>query len=345
VRVNLLVLALLLQLRAWPQCLSLVSITVTPANQTIAKGTTQQFVATGTYTNGQVTVTADISAIVSWSSSNSLVVSINSSGLATGLAPGGVTVQASSSGVSGSAGLTVTAVIFPGITYDMWIDFEHNPLGSAVTASALANSTHGTAGSWDVSQSRSLLTVVGAGEDPSHAVTGDTGTRGLAVNLVPGGQEYIQWNLPADKHALSFGLWYRTYQSSPWDEGPHVITLYNNAYGPLFRFSDERSGVNNARQFRISPSNSAIVGISDTTWYWLTMKWVQGGSGIASVYDSNLNLVGTVTFSDTVNVPTQAILLGNSASEQARAGQSVYIDDVIIDYTNTVFPLLPAKIQ
>src|SRR5260370_12500640 len=146
VRVNLLVLALLLQLRAWPQCLSLVSITVTPANETIAKGRPEQFVATGTYTNGQVTVTADISAIVSWSSSNSLVVSINSSGLATGLAPGGVTVQASSSGVSGSAGLTVTAGIFPGITYDISIDFQHNPSGSAVTASTLANSNPEPAG-------------------------------------------------------------------------------------------------------------------------------------------------------------------------------------------------------
>src|SRR5260370_41615137 len=146
VRVNLVFLEFLLPRRACPEGLPVVAITVTPANQTIAKGTTQQFVATGTYTNGQVTVTADISAIVSWSSSNSLVVSINSSGLATGLAPGGVTVQASSSGVSGSAGLTVTAVIFPGITYDMWIDFEHNPLGSAGTASALAKCTHTKAG-------------------------------------------------------------------------------------------------------------------------------------------------------------------------------------------------------
>lgn len=75
------------------------------------------------------------------------------------------------------------------------------------------------------------------------------------------------------------------------------------------------------------------------------MKWVQNDSGIALVYDTNLNLVGTVTFTDSINVPVQAILLSNSIVEPGRPGQTVYFDDLIVDYTNAAFPLLPKKIN
>jgi hypothetical protein len=245
----------------------------------------------------------------------------------------------------GSATLTSVTTNFPGIKYDMWIDFEQDTLGTLVTRKELANSTHGTAGTWDTRRTGSLLTIAAAAEDPAHAVTGDTGARGLVYNLGPGGQGWIQWNLPGDKHSLSFGLWYRTYHASPWDEGPHFITLYNNVYGPMERFSDERSGGTNQRQVRVSPLDNAISGIFDNTWYWFTMKWVQNGSGVAQVYDTHLNLIGSVTFSDSINLPVQAILLGSSISEGGRPGQTIYFDDLVVDYTNAAFPLLPKKKQ
>src|SRR2546425_236632 len=46
---------------------SLVSISVTPTNPSVAKGLTQQFTATGTYNDGS---TQDITASVSWASSS-----------------------------------------------------------------------------------------------------------------------------------------------------------------------------------------------------------------------------------------------------------------------------------
>jgi hypothetical protein len=234
---------------------------------------------------------------------------------------------------------------YPGFAYDMWIDFEQDKLGSLVTARELAHSTHGASGSWDTSHARSHLTSAAAGEDPAHAITGDTGTRGLAYDLGLGGEGWVQWALPAAKHSLSFGLWYRTYRAPPWDEGPHFITLYNNSYGPMERFSDERSGFTNARQVRISPLDDSITGIADNTWYWFTMRWVQGSTGNAQVYDSNLKLIGAATFHDSINVPLQGILIGNSASANSRPGQTIYFDDLIVDYTSAAFPLLPKKIR
>ena len=60
---------------------NLVSIAVTPASAAIAKGTNQQFVATGTSSDGS---TQDLTSNVSWSSSATNVLSISSGGLATG---------------------------------------------------------------------------------------------------------------------------------------------------------------------------------------------------------------------------------------------------------------------
>ncbi|HBG07260.1 MAG: hypothetical protein A2075_05000 [Geobacteraceae bacterium GWC2_58_44] len=87
----------------------LVSITVTPANSTIAAGGTLQFSAVGTYANGK---TADLTAAATWSSSVEAVASVNnaagSKGAVTGVAAGSTAIIAMVGTVSGSANVTVT---------------------------------------------------------------------------------------------------------------------------------------------------------------------------------------------------------------------------------------------
>ena len=83
---------------------TLSSIAVTPASASIKAGATQQFTATGTYSDG---TTKNITASVTWSSSSAAVATINSAGLATGVAAGSATISATLSGVSGKASLTV----------------------------------------------------------------------------------------------------------------------------------------------------------------------------------------------------------------------------------------------
>ena len=80
------------------------SIAVTPANPSISDGTSQQFTATGTYSDGS---TQNLTNLVSWSSSNPADL-ISASGLAAANGVGASTIQATSSGVNGSTTLTVT---------------------------------------------------------------------------------------------------------------------------------------------------------------------------------------------------------------------------------------------
>jgi len=87
----------------------LVSIQVTPANPSIASGTTQQFIATGKYTDNTMKI---LTASVTWSSSSTAVATISnaagSKGLATSVAAGQTTIKAASGSISGSTPLTVT---------------------------------------------------------------------------------------------------------------------------------------------------------------------------------------------------------------------------------------------
>jgi len=89
---------------------AVVSIAVTPAIPTLPLGTTQQFTATGTFTDGS---TQNITQTVQWSSATAGIATISNAsgnqGLATSVAPGSTTITATSGSIAGSTTLTVTA--------------------------------------------------------------------------------------------------------------------------------------------------------------------------------------------------------------------------------------------
>ncbi len=85
---------------------TLLSIALTPAAPTLPSGSTRQLNATGTYSDGS---RAALTTVVTWSSSDSLVATILSSGIATGQSVGVATASATLGSISSSTTLTVTA--------------------------------------------------------------------------------------------------------------------------------------------------------------------------------------------------------------------------------------------
>jgi uncharacterized protein YjdB len=82
------------------------SITVSPSSASIAVGATEQFTATGNYSDGS---TKSLTASATWNSSVSTDATV-AAGLAKGVAAGGTSITAAMSGItSNSAALTVTA--------------------------------------------------------------------------------------------------------------------------------------------------------------------------------------------------------------------------------------------
>jgi uncharacterized protein YjdB len=88
---------------------ALSSLAITPANASIAGGATQQFTATGLYTDQS---TQNLSSAVTWVSSDTSLLTISSTGLATSLSGSNATVQVSAT--SGSVTASVSVTLTPG---------------------------------------------------------------------------------------------------------------------------------------------------------------------------------------------------------------------------------------
>ena len=104
---------------------TLVSISISPVNPSITEGSTQQFTATGTYSDDTNQVLTD----VTWSSSLTSVATIDvNNGLALGISAGSTTITAISGGLEDTTSLEVTAA-------------PEEP--TTVSVSSITYSTHG----------------------------------------------------------------------------------------------------------------------------------------------------------------------------------------------------------
>jgi len=84
---------------------ALQTINITPANSSIELGIALQFTATGNYSDGS---TKDVTSPAQWTSTNTAVATVDSTGTVTTKGTGNTTIQAALNSVNGSISLTVT---------------------------------------------------------------------------------------------------------------------------------------------------------------------------------------------------------------------------------------------
>jgi hypothetical protein len=156
------------------------SIAVTPATPSIARGTTQQFVATGTYSDATTQI---LTAQVSWGSSAPGTVSISnaagSKGLATGVAAGvGVTITADLGGVSGSTTMTVTSATLASIS----VTPTSGGINPGDTRQYTAIGSYSDATTQDITQ----LVTWGSSVPATATISNAAGSKGLATGVATG---------------------------------------------------------------------------------------------------------------------------------------------------------------
>jgi hypothetical protein len=127
---------------------TLTSIAVAPANASIAAGTVQQFTATGTYSDGS---TRDLTGSASWSSSDTSVATIDSTGRASGVGAGSTTIQAAADGASGSTGLTVTVAPPISVTVSPATASVQAPSGARQFTATVTNDPQSGGVTWSLS--------------------------------------------------------------------------------------------------------------------------------------------------------------------------------------------------
>ena len=151
-----------------PPAVTLVSIAVTPSSPSITAGTTQQFSATGTYSDGS---TKNLTSTANWLSATPAVATINVAGLATAVAVGTTTITATSGTITGTTVLTVT-----------------NPLVSITVTPATATvAPNGTQqftamGNYAFGPAQNITSSVTWSASPEASIT----SGGLATGLAPG---------------------------------------------------------------------------------------------------------------------------------------------------------------
>jgi uncharacterized protein YjdB len=160
---------------------ALVSIAVTPANPSVAKGLTQQFTATGTYSDGS---TQDVTVQATWASSAVATATVSNAagtnGVATTVAVGTTTISATLDTITGSTTLTVTAAAVASIA----VTPLAATVGPGATQQFVATATL-TDGSTQVITT-TAGTVWASGTAAVASVSNAAGTIGLATGLTPG---------------------------------------------------------------------------------------------------------------------------------------------------------------
>jgi len=148
----------------------LVSIAVTPGNASIAAGNTQQFAATGTYSDGSA---QNLTSTAAWSSSAPGVATITPGGLVTGVKTGQSSLSATLGSVTGSAALAVTAPVLVSIAVTP---------GNASIAVGTKQQFTATGTYSDASTQNLTSTAAWSSSAPSVATISDaSGSQGLAT--------------------------------------------------------------------------------------------------------------------------------------------------------------------
>lgn len=183
------------QLKVTVTSATLKQLAVTPAAATLAKGTTLQLVATGTFSDN---TTQDVTSLASWTTADSTIGTVSSQsgsrGLVAGVSKGLIAITAALNGQTAKSNLTVSDATLASITVTPASPAIAN--GSTAQLSATGNFSDGTtqnlsgAVTWLSSQptvaavsAQGLASALGKGQTSiSAALMGRTGSTTLTVS-------------------------------------------------------------------------------------------------------------------------------------------------------------------
>ena len=235
-----------------------------------------------------------------------------------------------------------------------FIDFNGNTAGSTPTTGNIASGSHCLATGDTISETTGQLTYVsmpsmnftsplkmpGCGEFPGatnvaiqRTMQGLSDTDKWQVNLTGG-----------SRTVLSTGFWWQTDMTPTGNDlcdqmsiaGPETMYLQMQSNGSTslnLTFEDGTS------------TNHGSITVSKNTRYWVTMlntSGVSGGSMQASVYDTNLTLLGSISFTTHAGSPggyIEAFGHVGSCGNTYVNFHTIY-DNIIIDRTGS-YPILP----
>jgi len=268
---------------------TLTSIAVTPANATLAGGATQQYTATGTYSDSS---TQNVTSQVTWTSSNTAAATISAAGLATAVAAGSTTISATLGSVSGNTGLTVT----PGPLTITTATLPAATVGAAYTATLTA--TGGTPPySWSIASGTlpAGLTLAGGTGVISGTPTA-TGTSSFTVQVTSAALDSATAPLSITVNSASTSIW-------PSNPTPAIVDGGDpNAVALGVKFQSDVAGFIKGLRFYKAATNT--------------------GTHVGHLWSSTGQSLGTVTFTGETGTGWQQVSFATPVAIQAN---TVYV--------------------
>src|ERR1700691_1606591 len=318
----------------------LVGISVTPANPTIPAGASQQFTATGTYTDGS---TQNLTTTATWSASPAIAATIanaaGSQGLAQGLAAGQATITAASGAIAGSTALTINPAP-PELT-----SVSISPSSATVFAGFTQQFT--ATGTYSDGSTQDLTAIVNWSASPctSAVISSSPGSQGLAQTLATGPVTITATSGPIAATAeLSVGPLLTAITVSP--SSASVGVGGTQQFTATGTYSDGSSEDLTATvTWSANPSTGAAIGNAPGS-PGLAQAMQAGSTSIFASFASTIG-AGTLTVTPTLTgiaVTPTAATLQTGASQQFTA-TGTYSDGSTQDLTNQVaWSAAPASI-
>jgi hypothetical protein len=326
-----------------PAAITLASIEVTPGNLNIAKGSVQQFTATGKYTDN---TTQDLTLQVIWSSSNAGTATISTNGLVTTLSAGTAIITASSGAIVGQANLTSTT------WYDAAADFSPtaNPngvwsygwssFGSVVfnLFSFSGNSGGSTGGGLDM-----WWGSPGGLPDIGHNGTLNTWTCCSSVSVPPGQLEFhpgpsgenaiIRWTAPSAGYYTVSAIFTGMDYAGPTTTDVHV--LQNGT--AIFNGNVSGYSTTGAQSFSTTLNVSAGDATDFVVGIGIDASYLYDTTGVSVTILPAPSILGQVTLNG-AGVPGVAMTLSNTMSGSISTdanGNYTFLSLAFGDYTIT----------
>jgi len=199
-------------------------------------------------------------------------------------------------------------------------------------------------GSWAKVDTGSKLSASATGEQTTIKCAGgtaDVGTNGMKYTSGAATNAYVEYTFASAKTGFSAGFWYKTGSVTSWATGPiafQFCEVSGCASGASHAWYDTREMGGNTRQ--LGHATPGLIGISDNTWYWVTIKWVRNAASSWALYDTAGNQVGATQDWTGFDADAAVVMVG-IYSGTTDLTSDVYWDDLWIDWTDSTFPLAP----
>ncbi|HTC87348.1 MAG TPA: Ig-like domain-containing protein [Bryobacteraceae bacterium] len=297
---------------------ALVSLAVTPALPSISQGNTQQFTATGTFTDGS---TQNVTNSVTWNSSLTGVATINSSGVASGLGLGTTTLQATSGVVNATAKLTVTSGFLP--------TGSLNTPRFAHTATMLNNGlilfAGGVGSAGNSLSSAELYNPATASSNPTGNL--NTPRAWHTATLLDNGSVLIAGGVngaslaTAEIYNPATGIFTPTTGAMTTSREYHTATLLNNGMVLIAGGLSSGASLSSAELFDPTASTFSVTGSLNNARYWQAATLLNDGTVLITGGQTNAQTLASPV-GEIYNFSTRSFSLTPTAMTTARSAHT-----------------------